>query len=96
MVTLKVTINGGIAPLPVKIYVDNLASTNDFRFTRDESFEEPLNLQPGKYSIMVGGKNPENGNTDVSLTGEFIDGPEPQSSFNRSTPVFSVLFFIEV
>ncbi|GGI24573.1 hypothetical protein [Pedobacter mendelii] len=96
MITLKVTINGGIAPLPIKVYVDNLATTNDLRFTRDESFEEILNLQPGKYSIMVGGKNPQNGNTDISLTGDFKDGPDPQSSFNRSTPVFSVLYFIEI
>ncbi|SMC54189.1 hypothetical protein [Pedobacter nyackensis] len=96
MININVGIYGGKAPIPVKVHIDNLDNNNDLYFSRTSSFNETYTLPAGRYSILVAGMNPEDGYTNISVSGNFREEPLPEASFTRKTPSYAVFFYIEV
>jgi len=97
MITISVTVKGGTAPLPIKVFIDNLNDNQyDQKITKDRSFSENFDLPSGKYMIVVSGMNPQGGTTDISVTGAFTVGPRPDSSTTAYKTLYSVLFYGEI
>lgn len=96
MVTLKVTVKGGTAPTPIHVFLRNSDGSYSQHFTEDGSFTENFDLKAGDYTLMVGGENPEGGNTTVKLTGVFSDGPYPSSVPPYTNSPYSSYFIFSV
>lgn len=97
MITIAVTVNGGTAPLPIKLTIDNLDNQHDIRISKDGSFTQDFDLPTGRYMIVVSGMNAqEGGTTDVSVTGTFASGPMPSSTSTATNQFYSVLFYGEI
>jgi hypothetical protein len=96
MIKLNVTVNGGKLPVDIRVYIDNLNNSEDIGYTSPSSFERDHDLPPGKYCLVVGGQNPQNGSTRISLTGQFKLGPAPASPVTRTTTIYSVAFFFTI
>jgi len=97
MVTIKVDVSDGIAPIPIRVFINHLENNeDDSKFSRDESFEESFDLNGGKYSILVTGKNNPGSSTQISVSGECLAGPVPSKPQKRVKPSYAVLFNLEV
>lgn len=96
MMNITVNIYGGKAPIPIKVHIDNLDNNNDLYFSRSLSFNETYTLPEGRYSIIIAGMNAEDGHTNISISGNFKQGPLPEAEFTRKTPSYAVFLYIEV
>lgn len=96
MTTIEVAVTGGVAPIPIKVFIDNLENSDDIRFTRNRSFSESFNLPSGKYMITVSGMNPLDGQTKIDVLGNFSQGPLPSPTQTATQPFYSELFYIEI
>lgn len=96
MTHLEVIVRGGVLPLPIKVFINNIDNDNDLSFSRQESFSESYDLATGRYTVMVGGMNPLNGDTTITLSGDFKVGPLPQAQVVVKDSLFSVIFYIEI
>ena len=96
MVTIDVQVNGGIAPLPIKVFIDNLDNQDDIRFTRTMSFSEHYALASGRYMLTVSGMNPDDGHTTIKLGGDFSKDPLPQTEQKAADRLYSFLFYFEI
>lgn len=96
MIKLNVTVSGGRAPVDIRIFIDNLNNSDDIRYTSATTFEREHDLPPGKYCLVIGGQNPQNGSTRISLTGQFKLHPAPASPVTRTTKIYSVAFFFTI
>ncbi|MDI1256413.1 MAG: hypothetical protein PSV16_09940 [Flavobacterium sp.] len=93
MINITTTVFGGIAPLPIKVSIDNLDNDHDVKFARTASFNENFNLPPGRYMIVISGMNPKDGRTEMSVTGDFSEGPLPTPDRTTDKPFYSKLFY---
>jgi hypothetical protein len=96
MITLEVTVRGGIPPMPIKVHIDKLGSSDDRDYESQTSFSRSHDLTPGNYILIVTGMNPEGGNTVVNLTGDFVQAPSPNPPEMRATRIYSVPFFFVI
>ncbi len=96
MVTIEVQVNGGVAPLPIKVFIDNLDNLDDIRFTRTMSFTEHYALASGRYMLTVSGMNPDEGSTSIKLSGDFSKEPLPKSAQEATNRLYSILFYFEI
>lgn len=95
MITVEV-ITTKKPPIPIKVFIDNLASTNDILFTSKLGFSQKFILASGKYIIRVSGMNGKGGKTTVKLTGEFKEGPDPTSPQTTEDSFFLIPFKCEI
>lgn len=96
MITLNATVNGGKPPVDIRVFIDNLNNSDDISFTSPSTFQRDFDLAPGKYCLVIGGQNPLNGSTKISLTGKFKSGPAPSGPVTRKTRIYSVAFFFTI
>ena len=96
MIHLEAVVRGGIVPLPIKVYINNIDNDEQVHFTRDGSFKDDYILPTGRYSVLVGGMNPEGGSTTVTLGGDIKVGPLPKPSFTSGRSMFSAIFYMEI
>jgi hypothetical protein len=94
MINLLVQVSGGVPPFPIRVLIDDLDPQNYFHttFQRNESLNETIDLPPGKYGLIINGSNPPNGSTEIKLSGSFSTGPNPQSSYNKKTALYTAIF----
>ncbi|RYE59120.1 MAG: hypothetical protein EOP48_01940 [Sphingobacteriales bacterium] len=97
MVTIKVDVLNGTAPIPIRVFINHLENDgDDFKFAKNESFEESFDLNPGEYSILITGKNNHSASTEITVSGECIKGPVPDETQKRDKGSYAVLFNLEV
>ncbi len=96
MISLSVTVSGGIPPIDIRVSIDNLDNTDDLSYVRPGSFSQPHELPKGKYILIVTGMNPESGSTTIDLSGDFETEPSPSTPLTRSTKTYSVPFFFTI
>ncbi len=96
MTTIEVKILNGVAPLPIRVYIDNINNFNDIRFSKNESFTESFNLAKGEYYIIISGSNPVDGKTTISVTGK--DENDKVFDFNKTktTEFYSSIFYVKI
>lgn len=93
MINITVNVRGGMAPLPIKVVIDNLDNSHDIKFSRSNSFSENFNLPSGRYMIIISGMNPEGGSTEMIVNGDFSEGPLPTSNKTTEKTFYSQLFY---
>jgi hypothetical protein len=93
MVTINVKVTGGIAPIPVMVDITNLDTKQNLKFESDKSFAKSFNVDLGRCTIIVSGMNPDNGKTEITISGSFKDGPHPSVKKATSKAFYSQLFF---
>jgi hypothetical protein len=96
MINIAVTVRGGIAPLPIKVAIDNLDNNHDIKFSRGGSFNESFNVPPGRYMIIISGMNPAGGTTEMNVSGDFNLGPLPTENKTTEKTYYSQLFYGEI
>jgi hypothetical protein len=96
MTTIEVIVTGGIAPIPIKVVIDNLNNNEDLTFKREFSFKEKFDLTTGEYLITITGMNPSDGTTEMRVSGTFDDGPDPADHHIVSTRFYSKFFYIKL
>ena len=71
MITIAVRVSGGVAPLPIEVFIDRDSNSHDddIIIKSPISFKETLSLIPADYAIVVSGKNPKGGKTEIWITG---------------------------
>lgn len=93
MINITVNVFGGLAPLPIKVIIDNLDNDHDIKFSRNNSFSENYILPPGRYMIIISGMNPSEGRTEMSINGNFSEGPLPTANKSSEKTYFAQLFY---
>jgi hypothetical protein len=93
MVTINVKVSGGIAPIPIMVDITNLDTKQNIKFESDKSFTKPFDVNSGRCTIIISGMNPEGGKTEINLTGDFKQGPNPSAKKTTSKAFYSQLFF---
>lgn len=93
MINITVNVKGGMAPLPIKVIIDNLDNNHDIKFSRSSSFSENFNVPPGRYMIIISGMNPKDGSTDMIVDGNFTEGPLPTAKLTTEKKFYSKLFY---
>ena len=98
MITIKVKVFGGVAPVPIEVFIDRDANTHDddIIIRRPISFEETLDLQKGNYTIIVSGKNPVGGRTEISITGKDSNGNDINLSKTKEVSNYSAIFDLDI
>lgn len=94
MTNITVNVFGGVAPLPIRVMIDNLDNNDDIKFTRNKSFSENYNLPPGRYTIIISGMNPSGGRTEMQVSGSFLEGPLPTAQKTTNETYYSQFFYI--
>lgn len=93
MINITVNVRGGMAPLPIKVIIDNLDNNHDIKFSRNNSFSENFNIPPGRYMIIISGMNPLGGSTEMIVSGDFTEGPLPTGNKTSEKTFYSQLFY---
>jgi len=96
MIIIDVQVNGGVLPIPIKVFIDNIDNSDDFRFTRTTSFNEHVALAKGRYMLTISGMNPDEGHTIMKITGDFSEKPTPAAEQRGDKRFFSKLFYFEI
>lgn len=94
--TISVEVTGGVSPIPIKVVIDNINNTEDTSFKRELSFTESFDLAPGEYFITITGMNPQGGETDMEVNGDFETGPIPSHRQSSDEPFYSKFFYIKI
>ena len=94
--TIDVQVSGGVSPIPIKVVIDNINNNEDLSFKRELSFSESYKLAPGEYLITISGMNPEGGETDMEISGEFEKGPMPSHRQSSDEMFYSKFFYIKI
>lgn len=97
MINLEVTVRNGIPPMPITVNIDSISDpSQNQQFSKDLGFTESLNLQPGSYTLIVNGMNPDGGNVEIQLTGNFQSGPLPAAQYTSDTETYTALFYFVI
>jgi hypothetical protein len=96
MITIDVKIFNGLAPLPIRVYIDNINNFNDIRFSKNESFTESFSLTKGEYYIIISGSNPINGKTIISISGTDASNAVVDFNKTKTTEFYSSIFFVKI
>jgi hypothetical protein len=98
MITVHVTVFGGMAPTPIKLIIDNLANTHDFSYSSATSFSQNFDLPKGEYLLTVSGLNPKaaGAHTEIKVSGSFMSSPVPASQVDTTQPFYSEAFYFEI
>ena len=96
MITIEVKVMNGVAPLPIRVYIDNIHNFNDIRFSKNESFKENFNLGKGEYYIIISGSNPINGKTLISISGTDVNNTVIDFEKTKTTEFYSSIFYVKI
>lgn len=96
MITIDVKVYGGVAPLPIRVFIDNIANFDDIRFSRDASFTESFQLANGEYYIIISGSNPPDGKTIVTVSGTDSAGNSFKFTKTKTGDLYSVLNYVKI
>jgi hypothetical protein len=96
MITIDVKVFNGVAPLPIRVYIDNINNFNDIRFSKNESFIESFNLAKGEYYIIISGSNPKEGKTIISITGQDFNNANIDFNKTKTTEFYSAIFYLKI
>lgn len=96
MITIEVKVYGGVAPLPIRVFIDNIANFDDIRFSRDASFTESFQLANGEYYIIISGSNPLDGKTIVTVSGTDSAGNAFKFTKTKTGDLYSVLNYVKI
>lgn len=96
MITIDVKVYGGVAPLPIRVFIDNIANFDDIRFSRNGSFTENFQLANGEYYIIISGSNPVDGKTIVTVSGEDSQGNKINYTKTKTGDLYSVLNYVKI
>ncbi|WP_146171733.1 hypothetical protein [Flavobacterium magnum] len=97
MVNLDVTVKNGLPPLRLSVDITCLDNPeNNRNYQSDLGFNTDFDLAPGRYTLLLHGSNPPGGTTDVSLTGVFITGPLPGSSYTSGIATYDAIFYFVI
>lgn len=66
-IRIKVDVKGGIAPVPILIFIDKVNSDDDTRIKRNGSFNENFTVSVGEYNVIISGENPIEGQTYIEV-----------------------------
>ncbi|AWI25639.1 hypothetical protein [Flavobacterium pallidum] len=97
MITLDVTVQDGIPPLPLSVDItclDNAANNQNYQ--SDLGFTKDFDLAPGRYTLIVHGSNAPGGNSEVTLTGTFQTGPVPKAQYTSAISIYTALFYFVI
>lgn len=92
-INVKARISGGTAPMPINVQITNIDTDEIVRFESKTSFNKDFNLDSGTYTIQLYGMNPIDGNTEILLSGNFIEGPYYSSKRTTKKTFISELFY---
>lgn len=98
MITIEVRVYGGVAPVPIQVFIDRDANTHDddIIIMSPISFKQIVPLSPGTYAIVVSGKNPLDGRTEISITGTDSSGNAVNLHKTKDIPNYSAVFIINI
>jgi hypothetical protein len=75
MITIEVKVSGGKVPVRISLAVDSLGS-HYVMIVKNKPFKESFNLGGGEHIISILGKNPEEGKTTITVSGENSNGQQ--------------------
>lgn len=96
MITIDVKVYGGVTPLPIRVFIDNIANFDDIRFSRNSSFSEDFQLANGEYYIIISGANPIDGKTIITVKGEDSQGNKIYYTKTKTGDLYSVLNYVKI
>ena len=98
MINIDVKVYGGIAPIPIEVFIDKDTNTHedDIIIRSPISFKQNVELAPGEYAIIVSGKNPIEGRTEINITGKDSDGNVIKMSKIKSVANYFASFILKI
>ena len=98
MLNLNVTVTGGIPPLPISVDFTNLNNAaGNLSFKKDMGFSESYDLEPGQYTLVINGSNPDGaGAVAIAVTGTFQSDPMPNANYSSDNPTYTAIFYFVI
>lgn len=98
MVNVNVNVFNGVSPTQIRVIIDNLNSSESYKFSSPTSFSQNFDLPHGEYMMTVTGINPKNddAHTLIDVTGTFADAPLPTAQSDVSTSLYSEIFYFKI
>lgn len=98
MITIKVKVYGGVAPIPIEVFIDKDVNSHedDIIIRSPISFQQDVPLTPGEYAIIVSGKNPIDGRTEIIITGVDSNGNNINLSKTKTVSNYFASFILNI
>lgn len=91
-VRIKINVKGGIAPVPILVFIDKIDSHDDIRIKRKGSFDETFVVSQGEHNVIISGENSIEGNTSVEVEYTNNDNVTKSKKYSISNPIYSKIF----
>jgi len=98
MITIKVKVYGGVAPIPIEVFIDRDVNSHDddIIIRSPVSFQQDVDLNRGEYAIVVSGKNPIDGRTEITIAGHDSTGKAINLSKTKTVANYFASFIINI
>lgn len=93
MTTIDVNVTGGVLPVPIRLVIDKRNVPLYPLIEKTHSFNEVFNLSNGVRTIRFKVKNPEGGNTVITISGIDSKGISFESKKNIEGNNFQTAIF---